>query len=106
MLHKLDFIEEKYEELSKKIADPELLQIILFFKSLCKEHSSMEPIVSKYREYKDIQKRLKEDKEMLQEGGLDDEMEQLVKEEIKELEEKVVETEKELKILTSSKGSK
>ncbi|MBZ4663934.1 MAG: prfA [Caloramator sp.] len=99
MLHKLDFIEEKYEELSKKIADPDVISDNTLFQKLCKEHSSMEPIVLKYREYKDIQRRLKEDKEMLQEGGLDDEMEQLVKEEIKELEEKVVETEKELKIL-------
>ncbi|MEG2539675.1 MAG: peptide chain release factor 1, partial [Clostridium sp.] len=49
-----------------------------------KEHSSLEEIVLKYREYKDAERRIAEDKEMLQDK-LDRDMKELVEEELKEL---------------------
>ncbi|MEF9934889.1 MAG: peptide chain release factor 1 [Clostridium sp.] len=84
MLDKLDFIEEKYEELSAKISDPEIVADSNLFQKLCKEHSSLEEIVLKYREYKDAERRIAEDKEMLQDK-LDRDMKELVEEELKEL---------------------
>ncbi|MEG2337810.1 MAG: peptide chain release factor 1 [Clostridium sp.] len=84
MLDKLDFIEEKYEELSAKISDPEVVADSNLFQKLCKEHSSLEEIVLKYREYKDAERRIAEDKEMLQDK-LDRDMKELVEEELKEL---------------------
>jgi peptide chain release factor 1 len=66
MLEKLDFIEEKYDDLSKKVADPEIMSDISLFQKYCKEHGSLEPIVLKYREYKENLKRISEDKELLQ----------------------------------------
>jgi peptide chain release factor 1 len=52
----------------------------------------------KYREYTETTKRLEEDKEMLNEK-LDDDMKELVKEEINELQGKVEKSEEELKVL-------
>ncbi|MCX7903796.1 MAG: peptide chain release factor 1 [Caloramator sp.] len=98
MLEKLDFIEEKYEELSKKISDPEVIADNNLFQKLCKEHNSLEEIVLKYREYKTILKRIKEDKELL-EDDIDKEMKDLVEEELKELSEDKERVEKELKLL-------
>jgi len=98
MLEKLDFIEEKYEEISKKISDPEVIADNNLFQKLCKEHNSLEEIVLKYREYKTILKRIKEDKELL-EDDIDREMKDLVEEELKELFEEKERVEKELKLL-------
>lgn len=98
MLNKLDFIEGKYEELSKKISDPEVIADQSLFQKLCKENSELEHIVVKYRAYKDVLKRIGEDKEMLNEK-LEHEMKELFEEEIKELGESKENLEKELKFL-------
>ena len=52
MFSKLDFIEERYEELSQKISDPEIIADQNRWRKLCKENSDITPIVEKYREYK------------------------------------------------------
>lgn len=98
MLEKLDFIDEKYEELSRKISDPEIISDQSQFQKLCKEHSSLEQIVLKYREYKDTIQRISDDKEMLNDK-LDKEMKELVEEELKELQENKEVLEQDLKVL-------
>ena len=92
------FLEEKYKELSEKIIDVEVMNNRSEWQKLAKEHGEIEPIVMKYREYTETTKRLEEDKEMLNEK-LDDDMKELVKEEINELQEEVEKNEEELKIL-------
>ncbi|NLN14385.1 MAG: peptide chain release factor 1 [Tissierellia bacterium] len=98
MLEKLDFIEKKYKELTERSIDPELLKDIKEYQKVMKEHAEIEPIVMKYREYKKYLEELEGAKEMLQEK-LDDDMNELVKEEIKELEENIASIEEELKVL-------
>ncbi len=99
MLEKLAFLESKYKELSEKMMDPELINKDRDeWQRVMKEHADMEPIVLKYREYTETENALEEAKEMLYDK-LDDEMRELVKEEVKSLEEKIVELEEELKIL-------
>lgn len=98
MLEKLNFLEEKYKELSEKIIDVEVMNNRSEWQKLAKEHGEIEPIVMKYREYIETTKRLEEDKEMLNEK-LDDDMRELVKEEINELQEEVEKNEEELKVL-------
>lgn len=98
MLEKLDFIEEKYEDLSRKISDPEIIADNSLFQKLCKEHNSIEEIVLKYREYKTILKRISDDKELLNDD-IDKEMKELVEEELRELLEQKEVVEKELKLL-------
>jgi len=98
MLEKLSFIEKKYEEISKKMIDPEIISNTVELQKLAKEHAELEPIVMKYREYNKVKNTLEEDKEMLKEK-LDDEMKELLKEEIAEHEENLERLEQELKIL-------
>lgn len=98
MFDKLELLVEKFEELEKKIIDPEIMKDMNVWQKLAKEHGDMKPIVEKYREYSKHKKELEENKEMLKES-LDDEMKELVKEEISELEDSIGKEEQDLKIL-------
>ena len=98
MFDKLELLIEKFEELEKKIIDPEIMKDMNVWQKLAKEHGDMKPIVEKYREYSKHKKELEENKEMLKEG-LDDDMKDFVKEEISELEDSIEKEEQELKIL-------
>ena len=98
MFEKLAFIEEKYEELSQKISDPEIIADQNQWRKLCKESSDITPIVEKYREYKDAVKAINEAKEMLQDNP-DKDFEEMLLSEIEENNEKISEIEEELKIL-------
>jgi peptide chain release factor 1 len=98
MLEKLSVLEKKYEEISQKMIDPEVISNTAELQKLAKEHAELEPIVMKYREYNKVKKTLEEDKEMLKEK-LDDEMRELLKEEIAEYEDTLEKLEKELKIM-------
>ena len=102
MFDKLELLIEKFEELEKKIIDPEIMKDMNVWQKLAKEHGDMKPIVEKYREYSKHKKELEENKEMLKEG-LDDDMKDLVKEEISELEDSIEKEEQELKILVLPK---
>ena len=52
MFDKLDFIVDKYEELSHLVSDPEIIGNQPVWQKHVKEMSDMEPIVKKYTEYK------------------------------------------------------
>lgn len=98
MLEKLNFLENKYNELSQKISDPEIINNMVEWQKYVKEHSELEPIVIKYREYNEVATQLNESKAMLKEK-LEDDFKELVKEEIDELTVKQEELEEELKML-------
>ncbi|HAE91770.1 MAG TPA: peptide chain release factor 1, partial [Tissierella sp.] len=98
MLDKLASIEERYEELGQKVMDMEVINDRELFQKLMKEHSDIEPIVFKYREFVKTRDGLEEAKEMLRDK-LDDEMKELVKEEIKDLETSLEAIEEELRLL-------
>ncbi len=97
MFDKLDFITEKYDELSQKVSDPDVINNQPVWQKYIKEMGEMEPIVKKYTEYKKAKEDLAEAKEMLEDG--DEEMRELAKMEIGELEEAITSAEDELKIL-------
>ncbi len=97
MFDKLEFILEKYEELSMKVSDPDVINNQPLWQKYIKEIGEMEPIVNKYKEYRDAKSNLAEAKEMLESG--DDELRELAKMEMAELEDKIPEMEDELKIL-------
>ena len=97
MFDKLDFITEKYDELSRQVSDPDVINNQPLWQKYIKEMGDMEPIVKKYTEYKKAKSDLAEAKEMLEEG--DEEMRELAKMEIGDLEEQISRNEEELKIL-------
>ena len=98
MFDKLSFIEERYEELSQKISDPEIIADQNRWRKLCKENADITPIVEKFREYKDALKLIDEAKEMLEENS-DKEFEEMLRAEIDENKAKILNIEEELKIL-------
>ena len=98
MLNKLAFIEERYEELSQKISDPEVIADQNKWRKLCKENSDITPIVEKYREYKKAAEAIESSREMLEEKP-DKEFEEMLILEIEENKEKIQLLEEELKIL-------
>lgn len=97
MFDKLDFILEKYEELSMKVSDPDVINNQPLWQKHIKEMGEMEPIVNKYREYKKAKEEVAEAKEMLESG--DEELKELAKMELSELEDSIPEMENQLKIL-------
>lgn len=99
MFDKLDFILEKYEELSMLVADPEVIADQTKWRKLMKDMGDMEPIVLKYREYKKAKEELEDTKLMLEDSSLDEEMREMAKEELSELSESIEKYSEELKIL-------
>lgn len=97
MFDKLDFILEKYDELSMKVSDPDVINNQPLWQKHIKEMGEMEPIVNKYREYKKAKESVAEAKEMLEMG--DEELRELAKMEIAEYEDEIPKMEDELKIL-------
>ena len=95
MFEKLEDVEKRFEEVSKKISDPEVIARQSEWQKLMKEHAAMVDAVEKYREYKKANKDLEQAKEMLN----DKELKELAEMEIEEIKEKLPKIEEELKIL-------
>ncbi|MBC2579876.1 peptide chain release factor 1 [Clostridium sp. DJ247] len=98
MLERLNFIENKYEELSIKISDPSVMADQKEWQRLCKEHSELETVVTEFKAYKKAQDDLEANKEMLKDES-DKEMREMLQEEIKELTAVIEEKQQELRIL-------
>ena len=98
MIDKLVSIEDRYEELGKQVIDPEVISNSENWQKLMIEHAGIEPIVFKYREFIKVREELEGANELLREK-LDDDMNELVKEEIKELEENLATIEEDLMVL-------
>ncbi len=86
MFDKLEFLQEKYDDLSKKTADPEIISEQSQWQKYIKELSDIEPIVNKYREYKKVREDLADARAILHESN-DEELREMAKLEIGELEE-------------------
>lgn len=98
MFDKLEFIEEQYQDLNKKISDPEVINNQVKFQEYIKEHTEIRPIVEKYREYKEIKEEIDEAKDILKESN-DKEFKELAKMELEENNEKLEVIEEDLKML-------
>ena len=95
MFQKLDEVEKRYEEVTRKISDPEIIAQQSQWQALMKEHAEIEPVVLKYKEYKKVNQAIEDAKEMLK----DPEMKELAEIEIEENKEKLPKLEEEIKIL-------
>ncbi len=95
MFEKLEAVEKRYEELTRLIADPEVISNQSEWQKLMKEHASIEEIVLKFREYKKAKKTMEEAEELMQ----DPDMKELAEEEYYTSKEQLPGLEEELKIL-------
>ena len=80
MIDKLQAAEYRFDELTQKLTDPEVLGDSQAYRKTATEHSELEELVTVYRAYKEAVKEREEAKEMLS-GQLEEEFRELVKEE-------------------------
>jgi len=84
MFEKLREVEERYDELAEKLADPNVWGDQKEYQRLAKAHSDLTDIVTAYREYKKVVQELKDTEEMLH-GRLDEELRELAQSELDSL---------------------
>ncbi|MBI2818334.1 MAG: peptide chain release factor 1 [Acidobacteria bacterium] len=97
MLDKLREIESRYENLSEQLGRPEVVSDNQQYQKTAKALSEITPIVEKYRSWKKIESGIADAKAMLQENDAD--MRAMAEEELASLEQKLQQTEAELKLL-------
>lgn len=98
MTEKLKVLETKYEEISDRLALPEVVADMELYKKLMKEYKELDPIIGKYREYLRACESEKEATEILAEDP-DEEMRLLADEELEEARSDKQSALEELKIL-------
>ena len=95
MFDKLDTIEKRYEDLTTKISDPEIIAKQSEWREYMKEHAEIEAVVLKYREYKKTKQEFEDAKEMMN----DPEMKELAEEEMFIAKDLLPKIEEEIKVL-------
>ncbi|MFB3163623.1 peptide chain release factor 1 [Neobacillus sp. 179-J 1A1 HS] len=98
MFDRLQSVEDRYERLNELLSDPTIINDSKKLREYSKEQSDIQETVQAYREYKDVREQLKDAKAMLEEK-LDNDMRDMVKEEVNELEKKIEELEARMKFL-------
>lgn len=98
LTEKLDQLDSRYEEMTKELSSPEVVNDSARFQKIAKQHAELEEIVAKHREYKQIEKDLTGAHQLFLEAD-DAEMKQMAHEEEKTLASRKETAERELKLL-------
>lgn len=98
MFQRLESVVERYERLTHLLCDPSVMNDPSKLRQFSKEQSDLEETVQTYRQYKEVSSQLQDAKDMLEEK-LDDEMRDMVKMEMSELEEQQVQLQEKIRIL-------
>ena len=99
MFDKLCEVENKFEDINTKLCDPEIVSDQEQYTKLMKEMKHLTPVVEKFREYKKAKETLDESRAMLDEGGMDADFAEMVKEEFETAKADTEKLNEELKIL-------
>ncbi len=99
MFEKLAMTESRYEEISSKLSDPEIIGDNKLYAQLMREYKNITPVVEKYREYKKTENSLNEAKEILSDTGLDKDFRDMAQTEYEENKTALEDISQELKIL-------
>ena len=95
---KLDQLGSRYDELTQELSTAEIVSDSARFQKIAKQHSDLGEIVSRHREYKQLEKDLAGAHQMVLEAE-DIEMKQMAQEEEKQLIAKMAEVERQMKLL-------
>ncbi|KAA0955664.1 peptide chain release factor 1 [Sporosarcina sp. ANT_H38] len=98
MFERLQAVEDRYDQLNEMLSDPAIVSDMTKLREYSIEQSGLQEKVGVYRDYKHAKAELKSAKEMLNES-LDDDMKELVKMEVSELEDQIESFEGKLKLL-------
>ena len=95
MFDKLEGLLNKYNELTEKISDPDVISDQNTWRKLMKEQAMIKDVADKYKEYKEVKKQMDEAKELMS----DPDMKEMAEEEYYSCKESLEKMEDELKIL-------
>jgi peptide chain release factor 1 len=98
MFERLNQIEARYDDLTRALASPEVINDSAKYQKTAKAHSEVATVAEKYREYKDLTRGIAESKAMLA-TEKDAEMRAYAQEELDKLQARVGGIEEELKLL-------
>jgi peptide chain release factor 1 len=99
LLEKLKSVEQTFQELTRRLGDPDIATNPDELQKVAKARSSLEETVNTYHEWQKATEELAEAKEILKESAADPEMKEMAAMEVEELEAKVPKLEERLKIL-------
>lgn len=99
MFEKIEIFSKRYDELNNRLYDPSVAADPNEYSKVMKEVKSIEAIVLKYREYKEILKDMDEAREIIEDSSSDKDFREMAMAEIDDCKEKLPEITEELKIL-------
>ncbi|MCT7949227.1 peptide chain release factor 1 [Ancylothrix sp. C2] len=99
LLDKLRSVEQTFNELTRRMADPDIATDPGEFQRVAKARSSLEAVVNAYDEWKSATEQLVGAKQVLKESASDPEFQEMAALEVQELEEQIEELERRLKVL-------
>ncbi|MFW6222736.1 MAG: PCRF domain-containing protein, partial [Bacteroidota bacterium] len=98
ILQKLEGIKRRYEEVEQLITQPEIIADMDRYVKLNKEYKELESVVEAYNEYKNILDNIESSKDILA-NEKEEEMKEMAKHELDELNAKVEPLEQKIKFL-------
>ena len=99
MYNKLQEVEDRYNEISEKLYQPDIVADQDVFTQLMREHKTLEPIVEKWRECKRANERIEEAKSILADNTADREFKDMAQEDMDDAKEQLETINEELKVL-------
>jgi peptide chain release factor 1 len=99
LLSKLQSVEQTFNELTRRLGDPDVAKDPTEFQQVAKTRASLEEVVATYETWKEVQAEVAEARQILKESGGDLELQEMALLEVAKLEEKLVQLENRLKIL-------
>lgn len=99
MFEKIEIFNKRYDELNNRLYDPSVAADPNEYSKVMKEVKSIEAIVLKYREYKEILKAMDEAREIIEDSSSDKDFREMAMAEIDNCKERLPEITEELKIL-------
>ena len=100
MIEKFQWIQERYDELSQAVSQPEIIADTARWQRLLKEHAQLEPAVEAWKRYQALTSQEHQAEEMLS----DPELAPVAQEELKTLREHRTALESEIRLLLLPRG--
>ncbi len=98
ILDKLEGVNKRYDEIARLISSPGIMSDMKQYIRLNKEYKELGPVIKAYKEYRDILSNIQSAKKILAEDK-DEELKEMAKTELEELNNKVFDIEEKLKLL-------
>ena len=99
MFGRLEIFDKRYNELEKRMYEPDVVSDPDTYRKVMQEYSEIEPVVKKYREYKAAKQTIEDSLSILEDASSDEELRELASAELDDAKRSMPELEEELKIL-------